>query len=136
MGCGLVHVPQNEFRTDIGCKKLVSDAPETILMNRWRYPSLSLHGIEGAFHSPGAKTVIPSKVIGKFSIRIVPNMEPEQVHRLTVAFLEREWAKLGSHCEMRVKPLQGGRPWVADFNNSLYQAGSRAMERGECRPAR
>lgn len=38
-------------------------------MGRMRYPSLSLHGIEGAFSAPGAKTVIPAKVSGKFSIR-------------------------------------------------------------------
>lgn len=50
-----------------------------ILMHRWRYPSLSLHGIEGAFSASGAKTVIPRKVIGKFSIRLVPNMTPEEV---------------------------------------------------------
>lgn len=50
-----------------------------ILMHRWRYPSLSLHGIEGAFSGSGAKTVIPRKVIGKFSIRLVPNMTPEEV---------------------------------------------------------
>lgn len=31
-------------------------------MGRMRYPSLSLHGIEGAFSAPGAKTVIPAKV--------------------------------------------------------------------------
>lgn len=48
-------------------------------MHRWRYPSLSLHGIEGAFSASGAKTVIPRKVIGKFSIRLVPNMTPEEV---------------------------------------------------------
>lgn len=48
-------------------------------MHRWRFPSLSLHGIEGAFSASGAKTVIPRKVIGKFSIRLVPNMTPEEV---------------------------------------------------------
>ena len=40
-----------------------------VLMGRMRSPSLSLHGIEGAFHGAGAKTVIPAKVSGKFSIR-------------------------------------------------------------------
>lgn len=50
-----------------------------ILMHRWRYPSLSLHGIEGAFSGSGAKTVIPRKVVGKFSIRLVPDMTPEVV---------------------------------------------------------
>ena len=37
-------------------------------MARMREPSLSLHGIEGG---AGAKTVIPAKVVGKFSIRYV-----------------------------------------------------------------
>lgn len=50
-------------------------------MHRWRYPSLSLHGIEGAFSGSGAKTVIPRKVIGKFSIRLVPDMDPKDVEK-------------------------------------------------------
>lgn len=54
---------------------------EAILMHRWRYPSLSLHGIEGAFSDGGAKTVIPRKVIGKFSIRLVPDMDPKVVEK-------------------------------------------------------
>ena len=44
-------------------------------MHLWRYPSLSIHGIEGAFHEPGAKTVIPGRVIGKFSIWLAPHMD-------------------------------------------------------------
>lgn len=54
---------------------------EQILMHRWRYPSLSLHGIEGAFADTGAKTVIPRKVNGKFSIRLVPDMDPKVVEK-------------------------------------------------------
>ena len=41
----------------------------SVLMGRMRSPSLSIHGIEGAFSAAGAKTVIPAKVSGKFSIR-------------------------------------------------------------------
>lgn len=48
---------------------------EELLLHLWRYPSLSIHGIEGAFPEPGIKTVIPAKVIGKFSIRQVPHMD-------------------------------------------------------------
>ncbi|NXU60427.1 CNDP2 dipeptidase, partial [Horornis vulcanius] len=68
-----------EYAKDVGATRLLHDAKREILMHRWRYPSLSLHGIEGAFSASGAKTVIPRKVIGKFSIRIVPNMTPEEV---------------------------------------------------------
>lgn len=50
-------------------------------MHLWRYPSLSIHGIEGAFDEPGAKTVIPGQVIGKFSIRLVPHMNMSVVEK-------------------------------------------------------
>lgn len=50
-------------------------------MHLWRYPSLSIHGIEGAFDEPGAKTVIPGRVTGKFSIRLVPHMNTSVVEK-------------------------------------------------------
>lgn len=52
-----------------------------LLTHRWRYPTVSIHGIEGAFSSSGSKTVIPAKVIAKFSIRQVPNMDPAMVEK-------------------------------------------------------
>ena len=59
-----------DFKNDIKTAKLVNDGDKIkTLMARWRFPSLSLHGIQGAFDGTGAKTVIPRKVIGKFSIR-------------------------------------------------------------------
>ena len=48
-----------------------SDSKVDILMARSRNPSLSLHGIAGAFSGAGAKTVIPATVSGKFSLRYV-----------------------------------------------------------------
>lgn len=71
-------------------------------MHRWRFPSLSLHGIQGAFSEPGAKTVIPAKIIGKFSIRIVPNQTPEKTERLVQAYLTDVWAKRESTNSMKV----------------------------------
>ena len=46
-------------------------------MGRMRQPSLSIHGIEGAFYGSGAKTVIPAKVTGKFSIRFAVSYQRE-----------------------------------------------------------
>lgn len=52
-----------EYRTQIGCRRLMhKEQKDELLMHRWRYPSLSLHGIQGAFSEPGQKTVIPRKV--------------------------------------------------------------------------
>lgn len=60
-------------------------------MHLWRYPSLSIHGIEGAFDEPGVKTVIPGRVIGKFSIRLVPHMNASVVEK-QVTDVPYRWA--------------------------------------------
>ena len=58
-----------DVEESVGASIALSDDKAAVLMGRMRFPSLSLHGIEGAFSAPGAKTVIPAKVSGKFSIR-------------------------------------------------------------------
>jgi nonspecific dipeptidase len=73
-----------------------------LLQHRWRFPSLSIHGLEGAFSEPGCKTVIPRKVIGKFSIRIVPNQTPEKVEQVVVAYLNQQWKIRDSKNKMKV----------------------------------
>lgn len=41
----------NEYRGDVHCQRLLhGEVKEQILMHKWRYPSLSLHGI-GKFAS-------------------------------------------------------------------------------------
>ncbi|KAJ6477953.1 CNDP dipeptidase [Mycena vulgaris] len=97
----------------------------TILMGRMRFPSLSLHGIEGG---AGARTVIPAKVGGKFSIRLVPPQTPDNVEPLVVSYLESEFAKLGSKSKMHLELLHSGKPWVADWKHWNYTAAIKATE--------
>ncbi|KAJ8734765.1 hypothetical protein PYW08_014015 [Mythimna loreyi] len=114
------------YKNSIGAPKLAHNGDkEQILMHRWRYPSLSLHGIEGAAFQPGAKTVIPGKVIGKFSIRIVPNQEPEEVEKLVFDFINKKWAARGSPNTMRIT-AQSGRAWTENPDHPHYQAAARA----------
>ncbi|EDO27591.1 predicted protein, partial [Nematostella vectensis] len=87
---------RDEYREDIGTSKLMHETKEELLMHRWRYPSLSIHGIEGAFYEPGAKTVIPRKVIGKFSIRLVPNQIPDEIINHVITYLNKVHADRGS----------------------------------------
>ena len=84
----------HDFKNDLQTAKLINDGDKVkTLMARWRFPSLSLHGTEGAFSDTGAKTVIPRKVIGKFSIRIVPDQTPEKVEEVVVKYLNKKWAE-------------------------------------------
>ncbi|XP_065070580.1 cytosolic non-specific dipeptidase-like [Rhopilema esculentum] len=121
-----------ECRDDLGAKKLIheglDDGKEKTLMHRWRYPSLSLHGIEGAFDAPGAKTVIPKRVIGKFSIRIVPNQTPEEIEKLVKKHCESVHKDSGSPNQLKVTMGHGGKPWMSDPNHPHYVAGRNATK--------
>eukprot|EP00122_Pirum_gemmata_P008143 Pgem_evm1s7499 len=51
----------SEFTADCGVERTIHDNKADLLMHRWRNPTLSIHGVEGAFYGEGAKTVIPRK---------------------------------------------------------------------------
>ena len=119
-----------DFKGSLGNKDVTySDDKKKILMGKWRHPSLSLHGIEGAFFSSGAKTVIPAKVKGKFSIRTVPDQEPKVITELVKKYIHDEFAKLGSKNKIKVECHHAGKSWLADINNDNFRAGTRAVEK-------
>lgn len=120
----------DEFRKDIGCNKLIHENDKTqLLMHRWRYPCLTIHGIEGGFHESGQKTVIPHKVIGKFSIRIVPNQTVAEVERTVLAHLNAKWLEYGSSNTFTAHLMHSGEPWTEDPNHPQYEAAKRAINR-------
>eukprot|EP00053_Salpingoeca_punica_P011993 m.107056 g.107056 ORF g.107056 m.107056 type:complete len:478 (-) comp15828_c0_seq4:1717-3150(-) len=117
------------FRQEAGAVgHLMRDSKHKVLMHRWRYPSISIHGIEGAYSGAGAKTVIPRKVIGKFSIRLVPDMDPVKVGELVKAHLEREFAKLGSSNKLSIAMEHPGKPFLSDPNHPNYRAARNAIQ--------
>lgn len=114
-------------------------------MNRMRWPSLSIHGIQGAVSDPGTVTTIPSRVAGKFSLRyehspdsilftkylrsIVPPQTPESVKKLVDDYLREQFKNLGTKCyidEITYRPEVGGDAWVTDINHWNYKAAAAA----------
>jgi Cys-Gly metallodipeptidase DUG1 len=113
----------------LGSQTSIHPDKERTLMARWRYPSLSIHGVEGAFSQPGVKTVIPAKVIGKFSIRTVPNMELEDVDKLVFKYVDAVFKKLGSKNTIKTELLHAGKWWVASPKHWNFSAAGKAVER-------
>ncbi|KAI9858431.1 MAG: Cys-Gly metallodipeptidase [Vezdaea acicularis] len=124
---GIAFTMDNLYES-LGSTTGIYEDKESTLMGRWRYPSLSIHGVEGAFSAPGAKTVIPAKVIGKFSIRTVPNMESEQVNALVYKYVEEQFAKLKSKNKLEVSLQHDGKWWVASPKHWNFSAASKAVE--------
>merc|ERR1712130_34229 len=121
------------FKEEVGVdeplnKTLLYKNKMDILMHRWRYPTLSLHGIEGAFSATGCKTVIPGKSILKFSLRLVPNMEPKKVEKLVRQHVDEAFKKLKSPNKMKLTMVKGSLPWVGKVDNPNFMAGRKAMQ--------
>jgi len=121
------------YRKEVGIEgisdKLLYEDKAKTLMGRWRYPTCTLHGIEGAFDGKGSKTVIPRKAIGKFSFRIVPNMHPDKVEACVRKHVEKEWAKLGTPNKMTLSLDKASFPWYRDPDSDNYAAARRATVR-------
>ena len=109
--------------------KLLHEDKKSLLMARWRYPTLSLHGIEGAFAGPGAKTVIPAKTIGKFSLRLVPDQDPNRIEKCVVEHLNKKFAELKSPNKMEVTMLHGAKSWLSDPKHPNFEAAARATKK-------
>jgi acetylornithine deacetylase/succinyl-diaminopimelate desuccinylase-like protein len=90
-------------------------------MHRSRYPSLSLHGIEGAYSGSSIKTVIPARVIGKFSIRLVPHQDPIRIAQLVQDYIDTEFKKLSTNNKIRVHCLHSKEAWLGDIHHWNYR---------------
>ena len=110
----------------ISSNKLLHEDKKSLLMARWRYPTLSLHGVEGAFAGVGAKTVIPSKVFGKFSMRLVPDQDPAKIEKQVIDHLNKVFEQLKSPNEMKVEMLHGAKAWLSDPKHPNFAAAARA----------
>ncbi|KAE8151818.1 hypothetical protein BDV25DRAFT_138529 [Aspergillus avenaceus] len=115
-----------DLYTATGSKTAIYDDPTATLMARWRYPSLSIHGIEGAYSGPDTKTSIAPKVTGKFSIRTVPKMTVEDISTMVRDHLDREWKKLHSKNTYSFKVNDAGETWRTKPDHPNFEAASRA----------
>ncbi|KAI4810752.1 hypothetical protein KUCAC02_013683 [Chaenocephalus aceratus] len=118
-----------DYKNKIGVSQLMYSNKVDLLAHRWRYPTVTIHGIEGAFSDPGTKTVIPAKVTAKFSIRQVPDMDPAMVEKQVTDYLHSVFAKRKSPNKLKVTMVIGAKPWLADTQHPLYEAGKIAIKR-------
>jgi len=114
----------SDLRQDIGNPVELSEDPVELVMGRMRYPSLSIHGISGAFTT--ITTAIPHDISGRFSIRLVGKQTPKDVQAIVTEFLNKEFANLKSKNVMSISYESEGMPWVGDKNHWNFQAADAA----------
>lgn len=98
------------------------------LTHRWRFPSLSIHGFFGDLASDVDATIIPKKVKGRFSIRLVPNQDPTDIDQKVVAYCKKVHAESGSKNPIKVDVTTSSPAWMNEPTDSNYQAGINAQK--------
>jgi len=96
-------------------------------------PSLDINGISGGYTGQGFKTVIPSSVTVKFSVRLVEYQDPEDVKNKIENFVR---SNISKKLKYRLKSFGGSAPFFTDFKNPIVQETARALEKvfeGRCR---
>ena len=122
-------LPFNEtrYRKELGAPKLFGESGYTTLERVWARPTFEVNGLLSGFTGAGSKTVIPATAMAKVSMRLVPDQDPVKIAELFEAYLKKVTPKT---VELFITRMQGGKPWMTEFDNRFVQAAARAVERG------
>ena len=82
-----------------------------ILERRWARPTLDVHGIAGGWTGAGSKTVIPSRIVAKISMRLVPDQRAATIYR---SFVKKVKQLAPDGVEVEVRELASGDPVLVD----------------------
>lgn len=88
-------------------------------------PTVEVNGMLSGYTGEGSKTVLPAHAMVKVSARLVPNQDPDKIANLMKKHIEKVTP---TGVKVRVDYLHGGKPWRANVEGPLYEAGAAAVE--------
>jgi acetylornithine deacetylase/succinyl-diaminopimelate desuccinylase-like protein len=109
---------------EVGVTALGGEPGYTTLERLWTRPTCEVNGLLSGYTGEGAKTVLPAMSMAKVSFRLVPDQDPHTIAALVQQHVERV-APAG--VTVTVENLHGGRPWRADLQGPIIDAGKAAL---------
>jgi acetylornithine deacetylase/succinyl-diaminopimelate desuccinylase-like protein len=110
---------------EVGSKELTGEPGFSVQERTWARPTLEVHGMPGGFIGTGAKTVIPAKATAKVSMRLVPNMNSEEIFKL---YSDYVMSLAPKGISIKVKLLSMGDPIIIRTDNPYVKAATEAMK--------
>lgn len=112
-------------KTEVGSSQLTGEPGYSVLERTWARPTLDVHGMPGGFTGAGAKTVIPAKAVAKISMRLVPDMTPQETFAQYKKYVE---SLRPAGIELDVRLVHSGDPIVVGMDNPYIQAATKALK--------
>jgi acetylornithine deacetylase/succinyl-diaminopimelate desuccinylase-like protein len=110
---------------EMGVKQLSGESEYPPLQRIWARPTLEVHGIAGGFTGEGAKTVIPAIATAKVSLRLPPELVPDEVFTL----LERAVKDVApADVTVTVRKIHVGDGVLVPPDSAAMQAASAALQ--------
>ncbi|MFQ5400392.1 MAG: dipeptidase [Anaerolineae bacterium] len=101
--------------------------PEYSLVERLgARPTLDVHGIIGGYTGPGAKTVLPSSVQAKISMRLVPDQDPDEIAALFTQYVQQ---LTPPSVRIDIKYEHGAVASITDYNIPAMKAAAAAYQK-------
>lgn len=117
----------NKYREAIGLPSLLANSGDELLMQRWRFPTLSIHHISCC--GDGNPTIIPRTVKARISCRVVPNQSPQKIYQLVSEHISQIFRSFESSNLLTVNCPRQGDWWLADLNSKYFQAAEEAIKK-------
>jgi acetylornithine deacetylase/succinyl-diaminopimelate desuccinylase-like protein len=108
-----------------GVPELFGEADFTELEQRWARPTAEVNGIGGGYQGEGSKTVIPREAFAKFSFRLVPDQQPDEILAAVQAHVAKHQPP---GIRFEVKLGHTGMPYLTDPFSPLGRAAQKALE--------
>jgi len=124
---------ERAFAADLGLttERLHGESGYSTIERKWARPTLDVNGLLSGWTGEGAKTVLPSKAMAKFSMRLVPDQDPTTIERLVREHLARLCPPT---CTMRLSCDHGAEPVLVDAKSPWLAAAGRAVAKGFGKP--
>ena len=115
------------LKQETGAPAAFGEAGFTTLERMWARPTCDVNGLASGYGGEGAKTVLPSTAMGKVSMRLVPNQEPEKI---AAAFEKYVLEIAPAGVEVKVINHHNANPVLVPRKSEMMQAGMNALEKG------
>jgi acetylornithine deacetylase/succinyl-diaminopimelate desuccinylase-like protein len=118
---------ERELRNETGGAPLGGEPAFSAYERATIRPSIEIAGVAGGYTGPGIQGVIPARAAAKLDMRLVPDQDPDRIHRVIFEHLARA---VPPGLELRTRERMRATPIALDRRHPAMCAAARAYRRG------